>query len=170
MTAVLRSNTSANLFITVSLKPVPLNRQRDISTLQWHVMFYFYFKITQGGQCSSTKPTRSKVCKLVFNNARQWSNDKQCNAIVIVTHLLLCKSQLNTKIQPLPNPVGNMAGTSFQSYNSFTARSCSLFKLTSTLWIFSTKNSSVWLFSVITSLIMSRSAQCDFEIFQSCFG
>ena len=93
MTAVSRSNTSVNLLGTILPKPVP-PEQSNTCTLQCSILVL----CTQCGQCSSTKIMRSKVCKLVFNNVRQWSNDKQCNAILIVTHLQLCKGLVNTNL------------------------------------------------------------------------
>ena len=87
-----------------------------------------------------------KTCKLVFNNARQQSNGKQCNAILIVTHLQLCKGLVNTKIWPLPNPVGNTAGTSFHLTTVLENASCSLFKLISICKFFPPKTLPLYYF------------------------
>ena len=56
---VIMTDTSANLFITVSPKLVPLNRA--ISPC-YNVLF-------QRGQCSSMKIVKSKVCIVLVNGA-----------------------------------------------------------------------------------------------------
>ena len=108
MTAVSRSKTLNSKSVNCFAKACSAE-QSNVSTLEWT----FYFFCAQCRQCSSNEMAISKVCKLVFNIAHQQCNGKKCNAILqailIVTHLQLCKGLVYTvHVWPWPNPMDKL--------------------------------------------------------------